>query len=109
LAFNVTAPLLFEDPAAASASLRALETKPRILAATLTKDGRVFATYVRGNARPLAAAPTAPELTYHFEQDRLLLSIPIRSDGATFGTLTLVSSLEERDQRMRRYLLLTAG
>jgi len=46
LAFNVTAPILFGDPEAATASLAALKAKPRIRSATITTaDGKVFAGY----------------------------------------------------------------
>ena len=110
LAFSVTAPLLFDDPRAALSSLEALRAKPRILAATLVgKGGRRFAAYGQAASSDVASVLQVTELRYGFEGDRLLLSVPVLSDGALIGTLTLESSLEEHGQRIRRYLLLTGS
>jgi PAS domain S-box-containing protein len=107
LAFNVTAPLLFNDPDAATTSLEALKAKPRIRSAVVTDNsGRIFASY--GKAR--SAPPLHVAGPWHgFEGDRLVLAVPVLSEGAPIGTLVLEASLEERDQRIRRYLLLTAA
>src|SRR5687768_155162 len=45
LAVNVTSPLLFDDPESAQTLLAALEAKPRIQWAKLTRRGRLFSSY----------------------------------------------------------------
>src|SRR5437588_5994834 len=107
IAYNVTAPLLFDDPKAAAASLEALNAKPAIHSAVLRgRDGRVFATYGEADA---AAGPQLEGVWHRFERDRLLLGVPVMSDGTLAGTLTLEAGLEQRDQRIRRYLLLSGA
>jgi signal transduction histidine kinase len=108
LAFSVTAPLLFDDPEAARTSLQALKAKPRIHSALVAGKGMtVFATYGQPdvNVSPLTQPSTA--LRYEFKPDRLLLSVPVLSEGSLIGTLTLESSLDELDRRIGQYLLLT--
>jgi hypothetical protein len=92
LAFGLTSPLLFDDPEAAAASLRALAATPRIRSALLMKGGRVFATY--GPKMPPAGGAPANEPWFRFEGDRLLLGVPVLSDEAAIGTLTLEASLD---------------
>ena len=109
IGFSLTAPLLFDDPAAAHASLEALRASPRVRSAMLADlSGRVVATY--GEAEAMGAMPPASgKVSWRFEPDRLLLSVPVLSEGAPIGTLTLESNLDERDRRIRRYLLLTGS
>jgi len=109
IGFSLTAPLLFDDPAAAHASLEALRASPRVRSAMLADlSGRVVATY--GEAEAMGAMPPASGgVSWRFEPDRLLLSVPVLSEGAPIGTLTLESNLDERDRRIRRYLLLTGS
>jgi PAS domain S-box-containing protein len=110
LALGVTAPLLFDDPATARSALEALRAKPRIRAATLTgMGGRPFAAYGHTASRPIAPPPDADGLQYRFESDRLVLDVPVLSEGAAIGTLTLESSLDEHYRRIRRYLVLTGS
>jgi PAS domain S-box-containing protein len=107
IAYNVTAPLLFDDPKAAAASLEALRAKPAIRSAVLRdRDGRVFATYGEADA---TAGPQPDGVWHRFERDRLILGVPVMSDGSLAGTLTLEAGLEQRDQRIRRYLLLSGA
>jgi PAS domain S-box-containing protein len=108
LAFNVAAPLLFNDPEAARTSLGALfDSKPRVRSALVTgKDGKVFASF--GQSRSALPAPaTGP--WHRFESGLLVLGVPVLSEGSPIGTLTLEASLEERDRRIRRYLFLTGS
>jgi PAS domain S-box-containing protein len=110
LAFGVAAPLLFDDPKAAAASLEALKAKPRIRSAIVTGlEGTVFASY----GQPELIAPALMQPTTvprsQFKTDRLLLSVPVLSEGSAIGMLTLESSLEELDRRVRQYLLLTGS
>jgi PAS domain S-box-containing protein len=109
LAFNVAAPLLFNDPAAATTSLRALfQAKPRVRSALVTgMDGKIFASH--GQLRSAPPAPATGGPWHRFESDGLVLGVPVLSEGSPIGMLTLVASLDERDQRIRRYLLLTGS
>jgi PAS domain S-box-containing protein len=111
LAFNLTSPLLFDDPETATTALASLKAMPTITKATLTRpDGTTFAAYGEPSTRPLATQPpTDAVAAYRFEDRGLLLSVPVLSDGSNIGTLTLESSLDDVARRLRRYLLLTAG
>jgi len=110
LAFGLTAPLLFDDPAAARSFLEALRAKPEVRAATLTfMDGTPFAVYGQAVSRPTAPPPAAAGLEYRFESDRLVLSVPVLSEGSAIGTLTLESGLDKHYRRIRRYLVLTGS
>ena len=109
LAFSVSAPLLFDDADAAVTALGALKAMPSIRSATVSAtNGKVFAAF----GEPLQAVRRADgpsALEYRFEPGRLLLSVPIMSEGASLGTLTLESSLDEHARRIRQYLLLTGA
>lgn len=110
LAFGVTAPLLFDDPAAARISLDALRAKPRVRAATLTAmGGAPFAAYGDTASGSTPSSPDEAGLQYRFEGDGLVLSVPVLSEGAAIGTLTLQASLDEHYLRIRRYLVLTGS
>jgi PAS domain S-box-containing protein len=110
LAFNVTAPLLFDDADAAISSLVALKAMPGIRSATLSgKDGKLFAAYGKALTEVVHSLADPDGLEYRFEPDRLLLSVPVISEGAPLGMLTLESTLDERARRVRRYLLLTGS
>jgi PAS domain S-box-containing protein len=110
LAFGLTAPLLFEDPQAATASLEALRAKPRIRFAILTgKNGKTFATYGQTRLTPAELAQHSAAFSYQFQRDRLLLTMPVLSEGAPIGTLMIESSLDELGRRVRQYLLVTAS
>jgi len=106
LAFGLTTPLLFDDPEAARASLLALSATPHVRSVVLTKGGRIFATY--GPAMAPAAAAPANEAWFRFERGRLLLGVPVISEGSAIGALILEASLDEHDKRIRQYLILTA-
>jgi signal transduction histidine kinase len=99
-----TAALIFEDTQAATEFLRALKTKPHIVAACFyTKHGHFFAGYSRdGEAVDCMADPTWNG--YRFEQGHLLLSHPIVEKGSPIGTLYLRSDLQEMRTRIQPYL-----
>lgn len=107
LAVNVTAPLLFDDPEAARASLDSLRAKPRIHAAVVTDEGveGAFARYDRAKELDASGPPTWLPLS----TEAVTLSVPVMSEGEEIGTVTLEAGMEERAERMLRYILLTAA
>lgn len=105
LAFNLTSPLLFEDPGAAKTLLEALRVDSRIRSARLTRaNGQAFAVYPQGieGQSPRIAPLSDPG-------DGVMLAVPVESDGTRLGTLTLQAGLDEQSVRVRQYLLLTAA
>jgi PAS domain S-box-containing protein len=108
VAFGLATPLLFDDEVAAESSLQALQATPRIRSAVLTKGGKVFATFGKAKLTPVLPGPPSGGAWHQFERERVLLSVPVLSEGVELGRLTIEASLAERDQRIRQYLLLTA-
>ena len=105
VAFTAVAPLLFDDPEAASTSLAALKGKPRIRSAVLTNaKGALVASYGAGGRTLPAGASADPN--HRFDDGRLILSVPVLSENTVIGTLTLEAGLEEIAVRIRRYLIL---
>ncbi len=110
LAFNVTAPLLFDDAKAAATVLESLRAKPRIRSAIVAgRGGGVFAAYGEPVPPSVVARRPSAGLWYRFGSDGLLLGVPVLSEGSPIGALTLVASLDEHDRRIRQYLLLTGS
>jgi len=111
IAVNVTAPILFDDPGAATSSLAALNAKPEIRAAiVLDRTGKPFSTF--GEASPdLLESFRKPmsEEEVRFAPNSLRIRIPVLSDNLVVGAIVLESSLDTLGQRIRRYLLLAAG
>jgi PAS domain S-box-containing protein len=108
LAFSLTSPVLFDDPQAATVSLAALKAKANTRSATVTsKDGSVIATF----GKPGPALPLEPGSRQESRDDgdRLLLTVAVTSDDAVIGAVTIESSLEVRNQRIKRYLAMTVG
>lgn len=104
---NSTAALVFNDPRGAEETLAALRAKRNVVAAAIyTKEGGVFATYVRdAESRPYSPPPSrAPGL--HFEKDRLVIFDKIELEGETIGSLTLYSDLEEMYLHLKRDVLI---
>ena len=104
---NSTAALVFNDPRGAEETLSALRAKRSVVAAAIyTKEGGVFATYVRdAESRPYTPpAPRVPGL--HFEKDRLVIFDKIELEGETIGSLTLHSDLEEMYLHLKRDVLI---
>ncbi len=107
---NSTGALDFNDRTVAEEVLAALRAEPDIVAACIyTKDGRIFATYLKGGAGA-GRLPAAPEVEGHrFERRRLVLFHRIVQQNETVGTIFLQSSLEALSRRLRLYAAIAAG
>lgn len=123
---NVTAALVFDDPAAAEETLTALRAKPGIeLARIYTTDGQVFAQYVGVDTTgDLAAGEHATQISglapgfdfaagargYAFDLfgGRVELYDPISLDGEVIGTVFISSNLNQLYSIIDAYLFLAA-
>ena len=107
LAANVAATLVFQDREAARETLGTAAQIPGVSAVWLfDAAGSPFSAY---SADPSAgqspAAPAAPGS--RFERDSLIVSMPVQLDNETVGVLVLVSSLDELDQMVLGYTLVS--
>jgi signal transduction histidine kinase len=110
IGINTASALLFNDPAAASETMKTLRLRPSILsAAVYTADGALFAQYVRSDETTLLQMPeriSDETESVRFHGDYLLLSRPIRSEGERIGMVYIQSDLSEMRQRLKRYALI---
>src|SRR5438270_1420957 len=104
---NSSAALAFNDPQAASETLAALKTNPRVIAARVyKKDGTPFATYTRDqHAENRAPAIAQPEMT-GFNRGSVYLSRKVYSNGAVIGSVYVERGVEELNSRLIRYTLI---
>jgi two-component system cell cycle sensor histidine kinase/response regulator CckA len=104
------AALVFEDPEDARATLDALRAEPRVVSAAIyTRDGSLFASYVRdgeGHAPAASRPPNGPVEGHAFEKGRLVLFRPIRMDEGVIGIVQIESDLSEMAARLQRYALI---
>ena len=108
---NSVSALTFNDPQSAANTLAALRTVPDIVSAGIvTPNGRLFARYVR-TARPAADPRTFPTSyeTHTFSDNEVLLRQPIIFQGAQLGTVYIRSDLNERANRLRRYVAIAVA
>ena len=119
IASNVTAAVVFDDPASARETLAALRAKPGIVAARIYRyDGSLFAEFAaqpatgedgRISAPPLRAGKPLPgERGQEFSllDGYIDLHAPIDLDGETIGTLYLRSDLKQMYDIIDAYLVL---
>ncbi len=119
IASNVTAAVVFDDPASARETLAALRAKPGIVAARIYRyDGSLFAEFVAKPATGEDGAVSAPPLRAgkplpgeRGQELRLLdgyidLHAPIDLDGEIIGTLYLRSDLKQMYDIIDAYLVL---
>jgi signal transduction histidine kinase/CheY-like chemotaxis protein len=100
---NSTAALSFDDAATGAEVLGALKAQPRIVAAALfTKDGQLFARYVRPGSDGIVPLVTGME-GYRFAAEHLELFRPIVLDAKQVGTIYLQSDLEDMQARLESY------
>jgi signal transduction histidine kinase/CheY-like chemotaxis protein len=104
-----TAALAFEDRPAAGETLAALRAEPNLVAACIyTRDGRPFATFLRGAARrDLPRAPGRPGAK--FKDGYLVLFQPVVFDGDRIGTVYLKRDLQDMHARLERYAGIVLG
>lgn len=103
ISVNSDAALLFDDPMAASETLRALVSKPEIHGARLyNKAGEPFADYVSSHWVPLfpQALEAFPEASSHWNWKAFIKIQPIFRDEDRVGSLYLVFDLSPIWQRM---------
>ena len=107
LAANVAATLVFEDREAARETLGSAAEIPGVSAVWLFDvAGAPFAAY-RANQTE-TEPPAAPSLPgARFRRDQLIVSTPVQLDNETVGNLVLVSSLDELDQMVLGYTLVS--
>ena len=106
---NSNAPLAFGDTQAATDVLEALEMEPHVvLACIYSKDGRVFAKYVRHGAEATAVPASLDEGTY-FRPGKLIEFHHITLENELLGTIYIESDLQEMNQRLRRYTGIVAA
>ncbi|HYC96841.1 ATP-binding protein [Brevundimonas sp.] len=107
LAANVAATLVFQDREAARETLGSAAQIPGVSAVWLfDARGAPFSAYSAdsGVSQP-AAAPLLEGS--RFERDRLIVSTPVLLDSDTVGVLVLVSSLDELEQMVLGYTLVS--
>jgi signal transduction histidine kinase len=117
---NTISPLLFDDGAAAQATLAALKAAPTISSAHVYQTGgALFASYWRDADRGVPPMPVVPgdrPETVALTADTMSVARPIIVDGSRIGVVFIQADLEEVYVRVRRYgvivltvLLLSAG
>ena len=96
--------LQFNDQKSAEQDLSIMQVRPRVLAAALySRDGRVFATYVKPGESP-PPPPAAPgNEGYAIEGGELLLFKPVVEGGERVGTVYLRAQYQPFD-RLKDYL-----
>jgi signal transduction histidine kinase len=103
IAGNTTAPLDFDDPAAASETLATLRARTHVITACVFRDtGKLFAKYTRAAATEACPAPQPGE-DIRFGHGVLTVSHPIVLNGGRLGTLVLVYDLGEIYERFQLY------
>jgi two-component system, sensor histidine kinase len=111
--FNAASAVLFRDPDSAAITLGALRADlPVVSSAIYTAEGALFATYLRDAAVPRPAerlTGVAPPAGHAIEDGRLVVHQPIVFEGTRLGTLVIRCDLSEREQRLRRYLVIAAA
>lgn len=102
---NSTAALSFDDPATAEEILAALSAEQHIVTASIyTRDGAVFATYVRNDRKGAVVPPEPRDDSFAFGADHLGLFRRISFAGERIGTVYVQSDLEEVRLRMHRFV-----
>ena len=108
-----TSAIVFKDPDSATATLGALRAEPNVVSAAIfTPDGKLFASYLRDVASPLASPPRPPAgqaAGHAFEIRRLVLFRPIQFDNSPIGTVLIESDLSEMTTRLQRYAAIASG
>lgn len=109
---NSVSALTFNDPQAAANTLAALRSVPDIISAGIvTSDGQLFARYARNpnlQSSDPGKIPTNLQ-TSTFRDDEVLLRQPIMFQGSQLGTVYIRSDLNERTNRLKRYVAIAAA
>jgi signal transduction histidine kinase len=102
---RASAPALsFGDRATAEKDLSVMRVRPRVLSAALySRDGKLFATYVKPGVKAPEFAPSPSADGYTISGDELVLFRKVVENGEPIGTVHL-RSLYQPWERLRDYL-----
>jgi two-component sensor histidine kinase len=93
---NCSASLVFGDQNDARETLTTLQDKDSIIAAWVyTKEGKVFASYLRNDIKGRFSPPEQLRDGYYFGKDRLTVWWGIKLEGAELGRICLSTDLKE--------------
>ncbi len=108
---NTVSAILFNDPQAAANTLSALKSSQNISSAGIfTNDRQELAEYLQNPGEGILNVPPIPdgEVEAHwFRSTHLVLVRRIASEGKPIGFVYLRADLQELDQRLRRYALIS--
>ncbi len=106
LADNCKAAIVFHDAADAGTCLRTVGAVPSITAVGVyTRDGELFAMYVRQEAGAVLPQPGSLPSDGWFERRSLVVIRPVLLDGESIGTVCLRGSLDPLYLRLQRTIL----
>lgn len=106
LAGNCKAAITFRDPADASGVLRTVAVIPSIATACVyTRDGELFATYVRKGTGMLLPRPLSSHRDHVFTGGSVILQKPVILDGEQIGTVCLKANLHPMYLRLQRSII----
>ncbi len=101
LAASLTAPLAFGDVNDARGYLEALKADRDVAAAgAYSANGRLFASYIRVNARGKRLPDVAPATGSHMEDGTLAVSMPVVQAGNDLGRVLLVVDIDSFGSRL---------
>ncbi len=109
IAFNSAAAVDFNDAEAATTMLGSLKTRPEILSAGITVNGRLFAAYYHQGAKVRKGELLLATAGYRFTDQELTVFRPISSEGRRLGTLFIRSDLSEIAETWRRFAAVTGA
>jgi signal transduction histidine kinase len=110
LADNCKTALAFHDAADAGTCLRTVGAVPSIMAVCVyTREGELFAMYVRQGTIPLLPEHQALRGDYRFDRESLVIIRPVLLNGVPVGTVCLRGSLGPLYLRLRRSILVIIG
>lgn len=110
LADNCKTALTFRDAADAGTCLRTVGAVPSIMAVCVyTREGELFAMYVRQGTIPVLPPHEALRGGYQFDWESLVITRPVLLNGIPIGTVCLRGSLDPLYLRLRRSILVIVG
>jgi signal transduction histidine kinase len=102
---NTAAQMLFNEQDPTTKVLGTLRAQPHIVSARLfTKDGQVFASYVRGDQDGPQSPPAMVADGSAFRPEGLVLRRTLHVEGQPVGFVYLVSDTQELTDRLRSYV-----
>jgi len=106
---NSTAALTFDEQKTAEEILSALRTEKHVVSACIyAKNDRIFATYIRKDAKP-EFPRTVPAESQKFINNTLVLTRPIFLENDLIGKVYMKYDLMEMRSRFSRYAVIVLG